>query len=326
MAFFTMRFDFRNPPLAATPMAERYAAALDMAVWAEKLGFLSVGLSEHHGSDDGYLPSPLVMAAALAARTSTIRIGVNAMVPSFHDPLRLAEDIAVVDLISNGRFDITLTNGYVASEFEMFDRRRADRVRRTTEAVATLRQAWTGEPFDFRGRPARITPTPAQPGGPRITMGGSSEGAARRAARIGDGFIPSSPELWDFYRDEALKLGKPDPGPGFHGDTSFFHLAHDTEKGWAAIAPYAMHETNAYGATMLEAGTSATGGYQMASDADALRATGQYRVITPEQMVTELAAQGDFAFALFHPMMGGIPPALAWESLELFEREVLPAL
>lgn len=326
MAFFTLRFDFRNPPFADTSMADRYAAALEMAEWGERLGFVQVGLSEHHGSDDGYIPSPLMMAAAFAARTSTIRIGINAMVPSFHNPLRLAEDIAVVDLISNGRLDVTLTNGYVASEFAMFGVDRRERVKRTTEAVKTLRAAWTGEPFEFEGRQARITPAPAQPGGPKITMGGSVEASARRAARIGDGYMPSSPELWAFYRDEMLKLGKPDPGPGYSGDTSFFHVAKDVDKGWDAIAPYAMHEVNAYGATMLEAGVAETGGYQMVEDADTLRGTGQYRVITPEQMVTELKAQGDFALAIFHPMMGGIPPALAWESLELFEREVLPNL
>src|SRR5438067_245360 len=122
MALYSIRFDFRNPSFAGTTMASRYQAALEMTEWAERLGFLSVGLSEHHGSEDGYLPSPLPLAAAMAARTSRIAIGVNAMVASFHDPLRLAEDVAVVDLISNGRFMLTVTNGYVGYEFEMFDR------------------------------------------------------------------------------------------------------------------------------------------------------------------------------------------------------------
>ena len=120
MALFGLRFDFRNPSFAGTTMAERYRAALDMAEWADGLGAVALILSEHHGSDDGYLPSPLPLAAAVAARTTNIRINLAALVASFHDPLRLAEDIAVVDLISEGRLDVVITNGYVSDEFTMF--------------------------------------------------------------------------------------------------------------------------------------------------------------------------------------------------------------
>jgi hypothetical protein len=157
-------------------------------------------------------------------------------------------------------------------------------------------------------------------------MGGSTEPAARRAARIGDGFIPSTPELWEFYRDEMAKVGKPDPGPHMGGDTSFFHLCHDPDDGWKQIAPYAMHEVNAYGQWMVAAGTEQTGGYKPCDDPDELREGGQYRTLTPEQMVDELKAKGEYGLAIFHPMMGGIPPAMAWESLRLFEHEVLPKL
>jgi len=326
MAVFALRFDFRNPPFAGTTMAERYAAALDMAEWADEHGFLLVILSEHHGADDGYLPSPLPMAAAIAARTRQIRIQIAALVSSFHDPLRLAEDIAVVDQLSGGRLDLVIAQGYVASEFAMFDRPLSERVRRSEELVETLRKAWTGQPFEYRGRTARLTPAPAQPGGPQLTLGGSSESAARRAARLGDGFLPTTPELWEAYRDELVKLGKPDPGPYAAGDTSFFHVTHEPDKAWDAIAPYAMHEMNAYGQWMAEAGIAGVGGYEPIADADALRATGQYRTITPDELVAELGAKGPFGFALLHPMMGGIPPELAWESLRLIETEVLPRL
>src|SRR5438477_3355829 len=146
MALLTLRFDFRNPAFSGVTMAERFQAALEMTEWAERLGFISVGLSEHHGSDDGYLPSPLTLAAAIAARTKTIGIGINAVVAPFHNPLRLAEDAAVVDQLSNGRFMLTITNGYVASEFEMFAVPIKDRAKCATEAVETLRKAWTEEP------------------------------------------------------------------------------------------------------------------------------------------------------------------------------------
>lgn len=327
MAVFAMRFDLRNPAFAGTSMTERYDAALDMCEWADRLGFVSIGISEHHGSEDGYLPSPIPFAAAMAARTRNARIGISALIAPFYDPLRLAEDLAVVDRISHGRLDITIANGYVGREFTMFGQKVAARARLTEEAVTTLRAAWTGEPFEYRGRRAQVTPTPHQPGGPKINLGGSSEAAARRAARIADGFSPSSPGLWDFYRDELVKLGKPDPGPAAAGPgTSFTHLATDVEAGWKAIGPHALHEMNSYGKWLAEAGVGVQGGYQPVSDLDALRATGQYRVITPGQMVAELTAAGPYGLALFHPLMGGIHPTVAWSALKLFETEVLPKL
>jgi alkanesulfonate monooxygenase SsuD/methylene tetrahydromethanopterin reductase-like flavin-dependent oxidoreductase (luciferase family) len=181
MAMFAIRFDMRNPEIGGVSMAERYAAALDMAEWADRLGGLYWGLSEHHASADGYLPSPLPLAAAAAARTTKIRIAINAIPAPFHDPLRLAEDIAVVDQLSQGRLDIALVGGYVLDEFAMFGVEPSERPKRMTELVTTLKQAWSGEPFEYRGRTVRVTPTPFQPGGPKLTLGGSSEGAARRA-------------------------------------------------------------------------------------------------------------------------------------------------
>ncbi len=326
MAMFGVRFDLRMPSTAPGTRAARYQAAIEMAAWADRLGGLQVILSEHHGSPDGYLPSPLPLVAAMAARTTTIRFNLAAMITSFHDPLRLAEDIAVVDLISGGRLDLVLANGYVTSEFAMFDAPLSGRAKRTTETVRTLKQAWTGEPFEYRGRTVQVTPTPAQPGGPAISLGGSTEGAARRAARIADGFMPSTPEIWDFYADECQVQGKPDPGPHMGGDTNVVHLASDVDAGWAELAPYAMHEVNAYGAWQEDAGLGAAGGYVTFEDPDELRASGRYRVITPDEMVAELQAAGPFAFALFHPLVGGLPPEAGWRCLELFEHEVLPKL
>lgn len=326
MSLFGLRFDLRNPDFAGVDMADRYAAALDMAEWADRQGFVVVVLSEHHGSEDGYLPSPLPMAAAIAARTESIRIQIAALVAPFYDPLRLAEDIAVVDLLSRGRLDVVLANGYVGRELEAFDVPPGERARRTTEAVHVLKQAWTGEAFEYRGRTVQVTPTPAQPGGPAITLGGSTPGAARRAARIADGFLPSTPGVWADYRDEVQRQGKPDPGEWAMGDTNVVYVAADQENGWRQLAPHALHETNSYGSWMADAGLSATGGYVPVEDEEALRASGQYRVLTPDALVAEVQARGPFAFTLLHPLVGGFPPEPAWESLRLVEREVLPRL
>ena len=103
---FTMRSPSWGPP---TP--DLYAAALDMAAWADSLGFETVGLSEHHNTSDGYLPSPIVLASAIGARTSRIDIKLSVVLATLMHPLHLAEDLAVADLVSNGRLRVTLGRG-----------------------------------------------------------------------------------------------------------------------------------------------------------------------------------------------------------------------
>ncbi len=317
---FILRFDLRNPAFAGVDLADRYEAALAMIEWADQRGALAVSLSEHHASDDDYLPSPLAMAAAVAARTTNIAIAVNALIAPFHDPLRLAEDVAVVDRLSRGRLNLTIAGGYAEHEFAMFGVDLSERPARVRETVETLRAAWTGEPFEFRGRTVKVRPTPAQPGGPRIVLGGSSEPAARRAARIADGFVPSEEACWEFYRDECLKLGKPDPGPGLGVTADVVVLAEDPEAAWPVLGPYFMHESNAYGAWNPVAGA---GAYRTLTDLDELRGGGQYRILTPDEYAAELEAEGDLALAKLHPMVGGIPPELAWQHLHLFEESFL---
>jgi alkanesulfonate monooxygenase SsuD/methylene tetrahydromethanopterin reductase-like flavin-dependent oxidoreductase (luciferase family) len=323
MVMFGLRFDLRNPDFAGVSSSERLQAALDMTEWADQRGALTVSISEHHCSEDGYLPSPLIFAAAAAARTKRIHIVIAALLVPFYDPIRLAEDLAVLDALSHGRVDLILGTGYVAEEFAMYGVPRSERGPRMEETVALLRQAWTGEPFTFRDRPARVTPKPFRPGGPPLVLGGSSEVAARRAARIGDGFLPVSSEFWPAYRAEMIKLGKPDPGDRPDMPTITTVLARDPETAWPELMPYFLHETNAYAAWLDAAG--AVGPYHSATE-EQVRAGGQYRILTPEQYVAELRAAGEAAFAMFQPMVGGIPPAQAWESLELYEKEVVPAV
>jgi alkanesulfonate monooxygenase SsuD/methylene tetrahydromethanopterin reductase-like flavin-dependent oxidoreductase (luciferase family) len=305
-----IRFDLRNPAFAGVGGAERYRSALDMCRWADDHGFDAVSVSEHHGTDDGYLPSPLAMAAAIAAVTRRVRIVVAAVVAPFQDPLRLAEDAAVVDLVSAGRLDIVVGAGYVPAEFEM---------------VETLQRAWTGEPFEHRGRIVRVTPRPYQRPRPRIGLGGSSPAAARRAARIADWFRAPTPELYEVYLDELARLGRPVPEAPAPVPTEYLHLATDVEAGWEAVGRYVLHEVGSY-AAMTAAGGVDGGAYRQGS-LDDVRRSGFFRVVTPDEAVEVLrtrAAAGDPV--TLHPMLGGMPPALAWESLRLLEREVLPEL
>jgi alkanesulfonate monooxygenase SsuD/methylene tetrahydromethanopterin reductase-like flavin-dependent oxidoreductase (luciferase family) len=186
-----------------------------------------------------------------------------------------------------------------------------------------LRAARSGDAIEVDGRSMVITPAPGRDG-PGLALGGSSAAAAQRAARIADGFTPSLPEHWEHYRAARIELGHADPGPHFPTALQQFHLATDVEQGWADVGAFMLHETNAYGAWMRDAGLE--GMYDTAADVESVRASGFYRVLTPDMMVDELTAAGPYAFVLFHPLMGGIPPEMAWSSLHLFEHEVLPRL
>ncbi len=322
MTQFSLRLDMRAPAFANTP-DDLYGIGIEMAAWADQHGFAECMLSEHHGADDGYLPSPLVYAAAIAARTRKLRIRISALVLPLHDPLRIAEDVAVLDRISGGRAELVVAAGFRPSEFAMFDRSLADRGELMEEGVATLKRAWAGEPFDYRGRKAWVTPTPIQQPHPPLLLGGSSNVAARRAARIGDGFVPAVPELYPVYLAECDKLGVTPGEQRSIGPAAVF-VAEDPDRMWAQIAPHVLHETNSYARWYAELGTA--GPYQPIEDADGLREAGIYQVLTPEQCIELAQGLGDNGWLLIQPLLGGLDPRIGWESLELLGEKVLPAL
>jgi alkanesulfonate monooxygenase SsuD/methylene tetrahydromethanopterin reductase-like flavin-dependent oxidoreductase (luciferase family) len=324
MPLLNLRYDLRCAPFDDTTSAELVATALDQCAWADRLGFTSVTLSEHHGSPDGYCPSPLVFGAAVAARTERLRLVIAALIAPLHDPIRLAEDIAMLDVISGGRVIPVVSGGYVESEFRAFGKRLSDRRRVMESIVPFLEHAWSGEPFEHGGEIVRVLPRPVQRPRPPIFMGGGSEAAARRAARFADHFIPTVPEFFEIYREERRALGKPDPGPLSRSVGNFLYVAEDPDAAWERIAPYAMHEMNAYGRWMSEAGT--IGPYQPVSDPDALRASGQYPIFTPDELIELARGMAPMDVLLFHPLMGGMEPELSWASLRLFEQKVLPAI
>src|SRR6476660_3072403 len=186
---FIMRFGMRSHAHDAAARGAMYGAALDMSSWAETRGCIATVLSEHHAVDDGYLPSPVPLAAAIAARTSTLAINVAALLLAFYEPVKLAEDLAVVDLLSRGRVSYVIGIGYRAEEFAMFGVDRRERARLVEERIQVLRTLWAGDTVEVDGRPVGITPPPFTPGGPMLAYGGGSEAAARRAGRLGMLFI-----------------------------------------------------------------------------------------------------------------------------------------
>ena len=317
MIYTTMRFDMRVPAFAGA-RSRYYQAALDMAEYADRNGFNAFSISEHHGSADGYLPSPIVLAAGIAARTRQMTIMLGAMVVPLHDPLRLAEDLAVLDQLSNGRVILVAAGGYVASEYAMFDKDMSKRGAAVGEIIETLRKAWTGQPFEYRGRTVLVTPPPAQAHLP-IHMGGSVPAAAKRAGRLADGFMTHNAELYQIYADEARAHGK-NPMPFHQPGPGFVHIAEDPESAWKKIAPHALHEMNAYGKWASQGVTDSI--YHEVKSIEELKASGGYAVVTPDECI---ALAKKFGSILLHPLMGGLDPELSWKSLELYVEKVLPA-
>ena len=167
---FVISYDMRAPEFG-TPAREIYAATLDQCEWADALGFDAIGLGEHHASDDGYLPSPIPMAGAIGGRTKRITIRPNVLLAPLYEPVKLAEDLAVLQHICDGRLEVVIGAGYVPFEFQMFGKRREDRKALYMTAFEVLRKAWSGETFEHEGRTVKVRPIPDPP--PRLLLGGT---------------------------------------------------------------------------------------------------------------------------------------------------------
>jgi alkanesulfonate monooxygenase SsuD/methylene tetrahydromethanopterin reductase-like flavin-dependent oxidoreductase (luciferase family) len=326
MAISILRFDLRAPAFAKADAAALAAAALDMAAYADEKGLSSIVISEHHGTDDGYLPAPLAFAGCLVGRTRRIGVHVAALLLPLHDPLDVAETLAVLDLASGGRVAVTAGLGYRPEEYAARGVDWSRRGQLLDEALETLLRAWTGEPFTYRGRRVRVTPRPRTQPHPTLFVGGLSAAAARRAARLGLPFQPSSDadELVDAYRAECERLGRA-PGlvlrPG-RGEQIF--VAEDPERAWRELGPHLLHDATSYKSWQREGEVSAV--QSGASTVDALRAEGKYRILTPEECVARAAAEGPLSAFVIHPLCGGIAPEAGWRCLELFAERVLPRL
>lgn len=322
---FTLRYDMRLPSFGA-PAADVYEASVDMCEWGDGLGFETAYLAEHHGADDGYCPSPMIMASAILARTTRLRVHFSALLAVLHDPIRLAEDLAILDVMSRGRIELTLGIGYRPHEYRMFGIDKTRRVQVLEHVMDVLEQAWTGEPFEYRGQTVVVRPTPVQRPRPPLYIGGSSPASALRAARRGDNYFPAgTPGLRDLYEEELTRLGKPVPPRPPRRGPLFLHVSDDPERDWPLVFPHVAYTSNANATWSLERGVGATP-YPPIETVDDLKASPMFAVVTPDECVDLARRLGADGELVFQPLMGAMPPEIGWRSLRLFESAVLPGL
>ncbi|MFI6657146.1 LLM class flavin-dependent oxidoreductase [Streptomyces sp. NPDC050523] len=321
MPVTVVRFNLVEPDATPASLGARYRAALDMATYADEHGITTVQTEEHHGVANNWLPSPFVFAGAVFGATSRVAVTVSAVIGPLHDPLRLAEEIAVLDLISGGRLVTVAGIGYRPEEYALFDVEWKRRGKLQDEVLETLLKAWTGESFEYRGRTVRITPRPLTEPHPLLLVGGSSKAAARRAARLGLPFFPSAhlPELEAYYKERLVEYGTEGWTMMPTAETPLLHIAEDPDRAWAEYGRHFLHEARTYAS--WQSGDIRSAVKSSATTVEDLRTEGVYRILTPDQCV----ALGLDNLVL-HPLAGGMPPEEGWRSLRLFTERVLPRL
>ena len=277
--------DARNPPQWARPWPEHYARTLELVEEAERLGAASVWLSEHHFFEDGYLPQPLTFAAAIAARTRSIRIGTAVLLAALRTPAHLAEEAAMVDILSNGRLDLGVGLGYRIPEYEGFGRSFDRRFAQTAEVLREVLRLW-----DEGG----VTPLPVQR--PMSVWGGFfGPRGARFAGEIGAGLLAIDPALMAPYR-EGLAAGGHDPASARCAAVVNLVVSDDPEAAWPRIRPHLEYQWDSYNRYAVE-GTGAPEPRPI--DADRWIAPGRdgapprFGVFTPDDAVAHIRALTD---------------------------------
>lgn len=228
-------FDMRNPTRWRRDPAELYGAFPELCEEVEHVGLDSVWVTEHHGFDDDYLPSPLTMLAAAAVRTSRVRLGTGIVIAPLHPAAELAEQAAVVDLLSGGRLDLGLGAGYRPPEFELYGADMSTRYGTNDARARQIRELWAS---------GAVTPRPVQERLP-IWMGYLGPKGARRAGRLGEYLLAPDARLWEHYR-AGLEEGGHDPAHGRMGGGVQAWASEDPERDWPMVSEHLAHQLNSY--------------------------------------------------------------------------------
>jgi alkanesulfonate monooxygenase SsuD/methylene tetrahydromethanopterin reductase-like flavin-dependent oxidoreductase (luciferase family) len=331
---FGVLVDFRNPRGSEFSDSEIYRRTLDNVVYAEELGFEDVWLSEHHFAEDGYCPAPLVVSAAIAARTERMAIGQSVFLLPLHNPLRVAEDGAVVDVLSNGRFVFCPALGYRPIEFDTFGVDRRLRASIFEEALEVVKQAWTDGVVNFTGRHFKyddvvVRPLPVQRPRPPIWIGGLSEPAIKRAARLGDGLMAGGRRAHRWYVEGLKEAGKPADNPQLAGPSVWYFVDRDPDRLRRRVEPELLYFHNTVVGWFEAAGQAMPHGHLLATTAEQLERDGRYVFCTPEECARQILEYvRDVPISRYYILasLPGLDPSVSRGWLELFAREVIPAV
>ena len=326
--------------IADPPRGERLDQRIDEVIaeakLAEEVGFDSCFFGEHHQDRDGFLPSPLIVATAVAAHTSTLNVGTSVILLPLHNPVHLAEDVITLDLVSKGRIILGVGLGYQEADFRAFEVPVRQRVGRFEEGVEIIRHCWSGEPFSFNGEyhqleNLHITPSPYQKPNPPLWVGASTLSGARRAGRMADGFVvgpstnlPNTIELVETYRDAAARAGR-EPLVALMRDAWVAETRAEAEE---VYGPEVTTAYDYYWRNGLPEFRS------ILSEEDiTLDNQGKDRLILgePEECVAEFQRWSEavgaehFLLRLRHAHSGGPPHEKIMEAIRLFGEQVIPA-
>lgn len=314
---------------------DQFNERLEMVRLAKQAGFRSITMGEHYLAH----PHPWFQNIPMLARLATEAEGldvIGVIVLSLHHPIEIAEQAATLDIITGGRFRLAIGLGWREAEFEIFQVPKERRVRRYVEQIELIRKAWTERELTFDGeffqiREPTMSVPPVQPGGPPILMGASSEPMARRAARIGDGWIGSAHTTWegletivDSYRDELATIGRPPPAemPGLR----HCYVAADHESAVREAAPYLEAYYKQFGdwglfRDVIKSGPGTPG------QAEILR--GRVVLGSPDEVAAEFRSYHE-RFGIDHVLCRigwpGMSQRQVLKAIELLGSEVLPRL
>jgi alkanesulfonate monooxygenase SsuD/methylene tetrahydromethanopterin reductase-like flavin-dependent oxidoreductase (luciferase family) len=240
--------------------------------------------------------------------------------------VKIAEQIAIVDLMSNGRLNVIFGAGYVRFEFEMFGASLRDRSRLLDEGIETILRALRGERFEAKGRPVYVRPLPVQKPEDIIFVGGGVAASAKRAARFGVGFGPMRADLIPIYEEECRKLGR-EPGKytrPSHRMPGIIMLSEDPDRTWSLLEPHAFHVVSEYAKWAAQEENS-NSPFKGLTTLEQLRKSGMFAVWTPDELIANADKVEDRGTLGFQPLLGGFPPKEGWKSLELL-KDAIPRL
>ena len=337
---FGLLWPFRNPEWARVEWDALYRSHLDLIVESEQMGFDEAWLTEHHFIDDGYSPSLLPIGAAIAARTQRIRIGTFLMLLPLHNPVRVAEDTATLDLISGGRFDLGVGLGYRKGEFDDQGIPARERAGRMQENLTIVRRLLSGECVTIDGRfsrlrDIRISPPALQRPHPPIWVGGTAPKAIERAARMGLHFLTGGPGSANLY-DDALRAYGNDPDDFRVAAMRPTFVAPTREQAWELAAKPLRYMAAGYMQWTAEADVASGAPEQTAalpSVDEIIRKqsfdffTERALVGTPDDVIGRIAeyrAHSRLTDLVCSMALPGMPPDQIRTGMKLFAREVIP--